>query len=366
MFRKSTKELYYSHIRSINSLSVQVELSVHQKRSNKIFQDTKVRGLDCMKMWPWMRDLPTCLWAGHGWAFDGTSLRRLTTAGGSDAMQGVEVWDSVGKGPEEVKPVEEIREGVASGAAAGFEPAGMAETTAKPNRFKRNNSAKQSGVPNVRWDLNMWAWKVEFPTFDKKGKRTGQKGRVFSLNQFMKEGLSEAEAEAAALEAAKAFRSELLKQGILKEPKPVDPNFTSDVIGVNWDKKKKKWQVRVNQTGKKCLFGGLFTEKAAAEAKALELAKEHGLERRVKGVGAFSELPIFKPKVPYPGVHWNQGEQQWHAQCIVKGANRNFRVKPKDHSEAELEASFEKAVAWRKKQEKEKQKIVKAKSGKKS
>ena len=38
-----------------------------------------------------------------------------------------------------------------------------------------------------------------------------------------------AEADAAALEAAKAFPAELVKQGVLKEPKPVD-NFTSEVL----------------------------------------------------------------------------------------------------------------------------------------
>ena len=326
-------------------------------------QDTKVRGLDCMKMWPWMRDLPTCLWAGHGWAFDGTSLRRLTTAGGSDAMQGVEVWDSVGRGPEEVKPVQEISKEVACGAAAGGEPGGMAETTSKPSRFQRHNSAKQSGVPNLRWDLNMRAWKVEFYTFDMKGEKHNKTGRVFSLSKFMKQGLSEAEAEAAALEAAKAFRSELVKKGILKEPKTVDPNFSSEVPGVKWEKANKKWRVGLNPTGKKRIYGGYFTEKAAAEAKALELAKEHGLERRVKAVSSFSELPIFKPKVPYPGVKWDQPQQQWRAQCNVNGANRNFRVRPKDHSEEELEAAFQRAVAWKKKQEKENQKTKKAKTG---
>ena len=328
-------------------------------------QDTKVRGLDCMKMWPWMRDLPTCLWAGHGWAFDGTSLRRLSTAGGSDAMQGVEVWDSVGKGPDEVKPVEEISKEVASGAAAGVGPGGMAETTAKPNRFKRDNSAKQSGVPNVKWNRTLFAWEVKFLRSDKKGKRQGTTNCVFSLGKFMKQGLSEAEAEVAALEAAKAFRSELVRQGILKEPKPMDPNFTSEVPGVDWHKQKKKWRVRLCPAGKKRIYGGCFTEKAAAEAKALELAKEHGLERRVKAVGSFSELPIFKPKVPYPRVRWEQRSQQWHACCRVDGTTRNFYAKPKDHSEVELEASFQKAVAWKKKQEKESEKAKKAKSGSK-
>ena len=319
-------------------------------------------------MWPWMRDLPTCLWAGHGWAFDGTSLRRLTTAGGSDAMQGVEVWDSVGKGPEEMKPVEEISKVVASGAAADVEPEGMAETSLKPCRFMKNNSAKQSGVPHVKWHASCMAWQINFPIFDKKGKKTGTAGRKFSLGQFMKQGLSEAEADAAALDAAKAFRSELVKQGVLKEPKPVDPNFTSEVPGVRWHKHREKWEVQLRPTGKNRIWGGHFTEKAAAEAKALELAKEHGLERRVavETSERYAGLPIFKPKVSYPRVKWNQGEQQWHAKCDVNGVTQNFRVKPKDHSEAELEAAFQKAVAWKKKQEKEREKIAKAESARKS
>ena len=257
----------------------------------------------------------------------------------------------------EVKLVEENGEDGAK--AAGIDDSEpRADKATKPNRWKRNNLAKQSGVPNVLWDPALWAWKVLFPTFDKKGKRTGRTSRNFSLNKFMQQGLSEEQADAAALEAAKAFRSDLVKQGILKEPKPVDLNFTSEVIGVSWNKQKKRWIVRLQPTGKKTIGGGNFTEKAAAEAKALELAKEHGLERKVKAVSHFSErfagLPIFKPKVPYPGVNWSQSRQQWHAQCKVNGAHLHFRVRPKDHSEAELEASFQKAVAWKKKHEKEK------------
>ena len=197
---------------------------------------------------------------------------------------------------------------------------------------------------------------MRFSTFDADGKKNGRKNQLFSVRRFMRDGLCEEDAEAAALEAAKAFREELVKQGILKDPKPVDPSFTSEVPGVHWNKQRKKWHVQLCHTGRKSTWGGLFTEKAAAEAKALELAKEHGLERRVKAVGKLSELPIFKPKVPYPNVKWNQLRQQWHAQCAVDGANRHLLVKPKNHSEAELEASFRKAVAWKKKQEKEREK----------
>ena len=44
------------------------------------------------------------------------------------------------------------------------------------------------------------------------------------------------QADAAALEAAKAFRAELVEKGILSAPKPPDPNFISEVPGVARDK----------------------------------------------------------------------------------------------------------------------------------
>jgi hypothetical protein len=174
------------------------------------------------------------------------------------------------------------------------------------------------------------------------------------VKKFIGPGISEAQADAAALKAAKAFRAELVEKGILREPKPRDPNFTSEVPGVKWYKRTQKWRVRICPGGgKKTIFGGYFTEKAAAEAKALELMEKAGLQRQVKPVATLSELPVFHPKVPYPGVCRRQAEQRWHATCNVGGAQRNFRVRPKDHSEAELERSFQVAVAWKKKQEKE-------------
>ena len=113
-------------------------------------------------------------------------------------------------------------------------------------------------------------------------------------------------------------------------------------------------------------------EKAAAEAKALLLREKHGLQRQVKPVATlanrYAGLSVFQPKVPYPGVYWRQAEQQWHAKCDVGGSARNFRVRPKDHSQAELDRSFQVAVAWKKKQEKEKERKAvksKAKPGKK-
>ena len=322
--------------------------------------------MDCMKMWPWMRDLPTSVWAGRGWAFDENGLRRLSSTGGSGAMQGVEVFESVGAAAEELKPKDAIVKDAASAAPHAELPVASAEGP-KPSRFQRHNLAKQSGVQNVRWHPACQAWTVDFPTYDQQGRKSGTTGRQFSVKKFMVNGRSEAEADAAALEAAKAFHAELVRKGILQEPKERDPNFTSDVPGVAWKKQGKKWRVRISlkhinpKEPGKIIWGGYFTEKAAAEAEAWRLQELHGLQREVKAVSTLSALPVFEPKVPYCGVKWNHGEQQWHAQCRVCGVKRQFRLKPKDHSEAELERSFQVAVAWRKRQEKEKEKMAKSK-----
>ena len=275
-------------------------------------------------------------------------------------MEGVEVFESVGLAAEQVKPSNEKIRDTPIAVAAEEHPPPLAEGQ-KPSRFQRINVAKQSGVPNVGWKNTMQSWCVQFYEQDAKGHKTRRTSRQFFVKNFIGPGISEAQADALALEAAKAFHAELVEKGILSEPKQKDPNFTSEVPGVQWRKSAQKWWVQIRPNGgKKTIHGGYFTEKAAAEAKALELREKDGLQRQVKPVATLSELPEFHPKVPYPGVKWRQPEQQWHACCAVGGSTRNFRVRPKDHSEAELERSFQVAVAWKKKQEKEKEKESKA------
>ena len=270
-------------------------------------------------------------------------------------MQGAEVFESVGAAGEEVKTTDQkiVKEMPVTAAAA--EHAAPEGEGPKPSFFTRNNVAKQSGVPNVVWHNSCQSWNVKFHESDSKGQKIKWTGRQFAVKKFLGPGRSEEEADALALEAALTFRAELVKQGILSEAKLRDPNFTSEVPGVSWNKQQQKWHVEIRpKGGNKKIQGGFFTDKAAAEAKALELREQHGVQRHVKAVDSLSTLPVFHPKVPYPRVKWNQSEQQWHAKCDVDGSTRNFRVKPKNHSEEELERSFKVAVAWRKKQEKEK------------
>ena len=155
-------------------------------------------------------------------------------------MQGVEVFESVGLAAEEVKPSDEKIEEEAPIAVAAAENPLPTCGVQKPNKFKRNNIAKQSGIPNVKWDRMLMAWQVKFPKRDSKGNKISWTNRVFSVKKFMGPGISEAQADALALEAARAFRAELVEKGILSEPKPWDPNFTSEVPGVKWRKGKQK------------------------------------------------------------------------------------------------------------------------------
>eukprot|EP00438_Fugacium_kawagutii_P028014 Skav236485 [mRNA] locus=scaffold1440:211779:214709:+ [translate_table: standard] len=359
---KEIKKQCSGQLASANSSAgnaMKTSLTALEPRSWELEEaEGKFRGLDCMKMWPWMRDLPTGVWAGRGWAFDENGLRRLSSTGGSAAMKGVELFESIGAA-EVAASGEKTKETAVAGSAS--EPAAQLEGQ-KPSRFLRHNSVKQSGVPNVKWNRVLVAWEVNFPRVDSKGKRIGKTNRVFAVKKFLVPGRTEAEADAEALEAAKAFRAELVLQGVLSEPKPRDPNFTSEVPGVAWKKELQKWKVQIPpKHGKKRICGGCFTEKAAAEAKALELREAHGLERQVTAVSTLAELPVFHPKVPYLGVNWEQRSQQWLARWQVGGANRHFHVKPKDHSEEELERSFKVAVTWRKKHEKEKGNAAKPK-----
>ena len=68
---------------------------------------------------------------------------------------------------------------------------------------------------------------------------------------------------------------------------------------MRWDKSKQNVasgahpQEQREGTKREGIYGGVLSK---AESKALELAKLHGVERRVKE--HLWELPVFKPKVP--------------------------------------------------------------------
>ena len=304
------------------------------------------RAAEMMKMWPWMHDLPTRAWAGHGWLVEEDGMRRLSPTGGGSAMKGLEIFEAFGTVPEESQE--------AAGASAPSSSGAAGQVITRSFR----GLERQSGVENICWKQDKACWCV---TSTQAGKR--QQVHFF-ISKHMKEGLSEDEAVAAALAEAKAHREELVRQGKLKPPKPVTGRTTrSTVRGVHSHSNQSNFQVKLtNPRTKKLEFGGTFKTLAEAEAKARELAKKLGLQAEggVVPVDRLAEVPHFEPLGPEKGVKWSPGEKAWHACCKVGGRTRNMRFRPKDYSEKEVEKAWKQAVAWRKQQEKERERADRA------
>ena len=190
----------------------------------------------CMKMWPWMRDLPSHIWAGRGWAYDQSGPRRLSSAGGAEGMQGVQVWESAGTSgqPAAQLPTAAPQSAAASGAVAAW----AASNAVKPVRVLCKQQEKQSGVPGISWQRSRFCWQLQWTERDSNGAST-RHIRSYTISSFMKDGSDEAAAEASALKAAKAFRAELVAEGRIKE-KVRDESLTSEVPGVAFAKGRKK------------------------------------------------------------------------------------------------------------------------------
>ncbi|CAE7194319.1 unnamed protein product, partial [Symbiodinium sp. CCMP2456] len=297
------------------------------------------RAAECMKMWPWMRDLPTRAWAGNGWLLVEDGMMKLSPTGGGSAMQGLEIFESMGSVPEP------------------DEPSSRAEPRAEEGQVvtkKFRGLERQSGIQGIYWNRLMALWRV---SWQEGGKR---QIRQFPISKHMKLGLSEAGASEAALEEAKAFRKELVRQGKLKPPKPVTEKASgSTVRGLAYNKSKGTFQVQITDPStNKRVHGGMFKVKEEAEARARELAQELGLQEELVPVKPLSEIPHFEPLGPEKGINWRTSAQGWRAQCTVDGKHRELVVQPKDFSAKEVEKAWKQAVAWRKQQEKEKERAA--------
>ena len=195
--------------------------------------------------------------------------------------------------------------------------------------------------PGVKWDLK---WEPRSQQWHAER----QVGGVFQKLHIPTERLDEPER---LFQASSRAVTTSAKCGLQPRPKlctdnskAVKPKGTAAskaCPGVYWNKPKQRWQAQLYFKGRN-IYGGYFTDKAAAEAKAAKLREKHT---------SSSTLPVFRPKVPHPGVEWDHREQQWRAQCRSEGNIRTLLVKPLDHSEAEKEHSFNIAMAWKKKQE---------------
>ena len=184
-------------------------------------------------------------------------------ADGSNATQSVEVLESKGVRNEEATPGDEKTKTAPVTMAAAEHPFLLA-VEQQPAKLARYRLAKQSGVRHIWWDNPAFAWKVRFRKVDSKGGFVSWSTRNFAVKQFMSPGRTGAEADAAALEAAKAFRAELVELAELVK----DPDLTSEVPGVSWSKKEEKWRVQIGKSTK-FIQGGCFTRRRRLSPRLL-------------------------------------------------------------------------------------------------
>ena len=293
------------------------------------------QGSECRKLWPWMRDLPPRLWAGHGWLMEEGSSRKLKSTGGGAASKGLEVFESTGAAPES--------------------RGGASQTV----RLQGQSSGleRRSGIQNISWFATKSCWRLQYWT---ETKRIEMK---FHVMPFMEQGLDEDAAMEAALREAKAAREELVRQGKLGAPKPPKPKLPkrTTVKGVYFYKSTQQWRAKLmNPATNMVVHGGYFATVEEAEAKAWELAAELGIRdvqpSEAKPLRRLSELRRFEPLGPQLGVTWSMGEQCWRGAIGMGKAQRHMRFRPKDFSNEEVQRTWNEAVVWRQQQEKERDK----------
>ena len=232
-----------------------------------------------------------------------------------------------------------------AGAAA---PAGYARGTSLGDG-KVVVSAKQSGVPGVAWGRAVQAWVVKWYESAQGAKR---RKKTFPLATFQQPGQGPEAAEAAALQAAVAFRRELERTGQAKAPKKLERQ--SGVSGVVWQTSSRSWIARLQYTDadgkRKNIYGGIFTPKddtpeEVERARLLAVERLRELEReqgRAVEVREGAAAPRVERQSGVQGICWHIQKGAWQWNFVPrngpdKGRRKRPCFQPKDDSPEEVE-----------------------------
>eukprot|EP00439_Symbiodinium_sp_Y106_P023197 s2817_g2.t2 len=168
----------------------------------------------------------------------------------------------------------------ASSPVSGAEDQVEAAQRLKPHRVKPRLQ-RQSGIQNINWSVGRRCWACQYFS-NKKGMKCKNTIRYFPVAKFLERGLGDEAAVDAALQEAKAYREELVRQGKLKPPKPkIYPD--SMVRGVYFSQSQQKWKVQLyHPVKRKVVHGGYFSSQEKAEDRARDLASEFGVQPDIK------------------------------------------------------------------------------------
>ncbi|CAE7812270.1 unnamed protein product [Symbiodinium sp. CCMP2592] len=168
----------------------------------------------------------------------------------------------------------------ASSPVSGAEDEVEAAQRLKPHRVKPRLQ-RQSGIQNINWSVGRRCWACQYFS-NKKGMKCKNTIRYFPVAKFLEQGFGDEAAVDAALQEAKAYREELVRQGKLKPPKPkIYPD--SMVRGVYFSQSQQKWKVQLyHPVKRKVVHGGYFSSQDKAEDRARDLASEFGVQPDIK------------------------------------------------------------------------------------
>lgn len=231
----------------------------------------------------------------------------------------------------------------------------MGCATCPRKRFRQN--PKQSGIQNISWQERVGGWRVTYvnPATQRWA------GRHFVVRRFMSDDRSFEQADEAALQAAIAFRADLVAQGILKEAVAKKaPIYRSEIRGVSWQQREMRWQVKF------CIGGRSLTRYFApsrgspseiegarrdAEEQRLAWEQEFGVVQAEARCKTAMQLVRHESGCRY--VRWDQWGECWHAQRRpritdatgpAKSPYVNRRFRPEDLSVDAIERARVAAV----------------------
>ncbi|CAK0872766.1 unnamed protein product [Prorocentrum cordatum] len=326
---------------------------------------------------PWFEyELPGWVWKGHGWMLTADYGRRRVTptciAPGSEVFEGqgqVKVSHNAASDSalDPSAAGEQATAGLQPAPAEGDAPARERRPPAAgpaapplagpavPAGYARGKSfgggkfmvvAKQSGVPGVCWSVTKQGWKVSW--------QEGHKGRAkcFPAARYQQPGRGPEAAEAAALQAAVAFRRELERAGQARAPKAAERR--SGVPGVFWESSGRAWRVQlksVSASGKQTrIQGGSFrpkddTPEEVERARLLAVARLRELEReqgRAVEVREGAAAPRVQRQSGVQGVSWRARDSTWVTRYKKRHGSDKGRLirstfRPKDDSAEEVE-----------------------------
>lgn len=230
----------------------------------------------------------------------------------------------------------------------------------------RRRASKQSGVPNVVWKESKGGWELNGTGLVGKDFRT-----FWSVKKYQTGRRTLEQADKCALAAAKQYRKELVKKGVLRSASSLvmskwQPEYHSHVVGVTWQPGNKRWLTSLNIHGQRLQrvfraqqrhhshpleIEDIANARRLAEKQRLDWEKEYGMKTTLAEVQPKKMDQIIKRYSDYAGVCWDEWDECWNVNFYKykHGINLSVhqRFRPEDNTENAIVNAMDEAIEYR-------------------